>query len=208
MKTVLVSTCWLDNADYMNKTKKWLNYYTDTIYGSIKYDEIILLDNASKFENIRNLIDFYPDVLIQRFTKHLPRGGHLDYPYAWRAVDFFIDLFNEYDKIIYMENDFYVLSNKMCSWINNINSGWHSAWCNKHNFPETALQVIVKDSEDYRAGHPWSRLNGTTMELELPLQVNKELKGDRHSEYLNTIPDNVDFSAQVILDMNVKFKQA
>ncbi len=207
MKTVLVTTAWLGNQDYIDRLNKWLRYYTvGGIQADLKYDDIVILDNASPFTEISKLQCKYQNVMIQRFTEHYGRPAHYDYMYLWRAVDFYKELFKEYDKVIYMDNDMYILSKNMVSDINAIQYGWESPWCKRHNFPETGLQIITKDNTLYNASYPWSRKNGLCMEVELNVTLNKNWNGDRHSEYGIIEQDKSwDFSAQVTVPMKMEY---
>lgn len=209
MKTCLVTTCWLDNEEYLTKTNKWIKYYTELDIA----DTIILLDNASSFENIKNLETGKGNVVVQRFTNHIKRESHLSYGYLWRAVRFFEELLKEYDKVIYMDNDFYILSEKMLNHVVSVENVYESPYCSRHNFPETGLQVITKNNPYYYTFktsneakfNNLEQFNGLTMELELPVFANRDFIGDRYSEY-TIIPDNADFAAQVRLEDEVTFK--
>lgn len=210
MKTILVTTCWLGNQEYIDKTKKFLKYYSHPI--SLQYDNVVLLDNASEFNKIFNLTPSQHPY-VQRFHKHLPRTSILGYPYLWRAVYFFQELFKEYDKIVYMDNDFFLTSEKAISLVNNFNSGYMSFYCNKHKFPETGIQVVTKDCKEY-----WNfvkdlseeefiaKYTGKMMETHLPLtHIEKDLIGDRWSEYGIIKQDpKWDWSAQTLLKTIIK----
>lgn len=201
MKTALVTTCYLNDKEYLQKTVKWINYYA--ALNKLEYDIIYLLDNASDPQNIELLkANIFKHVYIHSFKEHLPRSAHLEYPYLWRAVDYLKYLLEGgYDKVIYMDNDFYLLSEKAIDYVNKVKSGWISFYCNKHKFPETGIQIITKDNENYKNFLKTGDLmsyNGKMMETTLPLsEVNKDLVGDRYSEYLVTdqTPE-MDFYAQ------------
>lgn len=204
MKTILVTTCWLDTPDFLNRTNKWLDYYQWFPY------DIALLDNASSFENIGNLNREAVDIF-QRFHVHMPRKGIWDYPYLWRAVHFFPELFKEYDKVIYTDNDFFLISENAIKYVDEFNKGWASFWCKKHNFPETGIQIVTKDCEEYKQFTKGTleefiaKNNGKEMERLLPLtNINRDLNGDRHSEYgITEQQPGWDFTAQCLTDMKV-----
>lgn len=209
MKTVLVTTCWLDLKEYKDKTIKWIEYYQNNIIYDLNYNATILLDNASTFKNLELIHGLPFKVMPQRFTEHLTRTSHLEYPYLWRAVDFYKELFKEFDKIIYMDNDFYIISEKLVNHINSLDSStWWSPYCNKHGFPETGIQVITKDYKPYNDGFPFMKNNGKCMETTLPVVSEKIWNGDRHSESGITIQQpGWDFSAQVPLNMDIEFNK-
>lgn len=215
MKTILCTTCWLDNDEFNKRTEKWLRYY---IYNSgLIYDNIMLLDNASSFENIqKHSRQWTGNVIIQRFTKHMSRTSHLEYPYLWRAVYFYQELFKEYDKVIYMDNDAYLLSDNAMNYVNNFKNGWASFNCPKHSFPETGIQIITKDCKEYKdfVGNMSEeefikKYNGSVMEGTLPLtEVNRKLIGDRYSEYGIIKQDKIwDFSCQTLLETDMIYRK-
>lgn len=201
MKTVLVTTCWVDNPLYLQKTKKWVKYYAKS---KLEYDNIVLLDNASSFSSLVELSDHLPHwAIIQRFTEHLPRRGHLEYPYLWRAIDFFKELLKEYDKIVYTDNDFYITSDKLAEHINKLEDTWWSPWCNKYGFPETGVQVVTRNNKNFLDFTRNSTLihDGKTMEVTLPVTVDRSWIGDRYGEFeIKPDPKTVDFWAQAMLD--------
>lgn len=217
MKTALVTTCYLNAGDYLEKTKKFIYYYQNLF--KLEQDNIILLDNASSFENIkalnRNIIHNY-GIAIQRFSEHFPRTSLLEYPYLWRAVYFFQEIFKEYDRILYCDNDAFLLSPKAIEWVNEFKEGWESPWCPRHNFPETGIQVLTNCMKYQQFINKFSNendfiyvYNGQMMETTLPITINRDLVGDRHSESnLKEIPNSSDFSCQVTLDMGVKLRDS
>ncbi len=213
MKTVLVVPCWLQDANYLAKTIKWLDYYERQCV-DLKFNDIVLLENASSFSRMKHIKTASPRTLIQRFTEHMPRTGHLEYPYLWRADYFFKELFKEYDKIVYMDNDMYLISKKAVTLVNYFDSGWMSFYCPRHNFPETGIQVVTRDSKAYKdfvgdltQEEFIKKYNGQTMETTLPLtNIIKDLNGDRHSETGTILQQRGwDFSMQVPLEMDIVY---
>lgn len=213
MKTALVTTCYLNIDDYFDKTNKFCNYYY-SLQNDLNIDDIILIDNASckgARIGLLNWINEDCPIRIVHFKDFLGRDSHLSYPYLWRAVYHLKELFKDYDKVIYMDNDFYITSSKLTDYINNLNSGWTTLWCPKHKFPETGIHIVTKDCKEYqdfvKSGN-FMEHNGRMMETKLPVtEVNKTFKGDRWSEYQNSesIPEEADFSAQTPLGWKVNY---
>lgn len=214
MKTALVTTCFLDVEDYRNKTKRFVNYYINDAV-DLNLSSIILFDNASKYENIKECGFDKNFCVVQRFTEHLSRTSHLEYPYLWRAVYYLKDVLKEYDKVIYMDNDFYLTSKNIIEYVNNLNTGWTTFWNPKHRFPETGCHIICKDSTAYNnfineltEEEFIKKYNGLTMETHLPVdKVETKFTGDRYSEYPLEIPSDADFSAQTILQQKVIYHE-
>lgn len=200
MKTILITTAYLDNKEYEDKTIKFVEHY------SKHFDEIEIIDNGSTQEhNIEG-------ATISTFHPHYTHESHLSYKYLWRALyQFQYYLSVGYDRIVYCDNDAFMLSDKMFDWAKNV-EGWASPFCIKHNFPETGIQVITKNCKAYQdfVGGLSEKdfidmFNGLTMETTLPLtDVNKDLKGDRWSEYDEyIIPNDSDFSTQTSLEKKI-----
>lgn len=206
MKTGLITTANLNDPINDEKTRKWLKYYTQ-LKKELGVTGIHVLNNGPTTRYDFDVLNRAGRTRLKfhAFPQHLPRTGHLDYPYLWRAVDHFKECFKIYDKIIYMDNDFYILSERFAKHIKDFRDGWMSPWCARHNFPETGLQVLTKTSQCYPISYPYSRFNGQCMELTLPVSTEKGWIGDRHSEYGVTFQDRTwDFSAQVPLEMEME----
>lgn len=199
MKTALVFTCYLDSEENYKKSVKFVNHYKKFI----KYD-IIGLDNNSSAETIKRFQD-ETNIVIISFDKHLPRDSHLSYPYLWRAVYYLKELLKGYQKIVYMDNDFYVLSGTLMKYVDNLDSGWTTFWCARHQFPETGCHIIVKGCKEYDnfvASNDFMEHNGKTMEKVLPVtKVEKGFIGDRYGEMEKPpLSIEVDFWAQAKLE--------
>lgn len=203
MNTIIITTCYLDEGRYP-RMKKWLEYYLPKM-NALGASKIQLLDNASALPLIHQLQDEVPGFGvtwdIHRYNDHLARGSNIfDYPYIWRAIRDLNNYFDKYDKIIYMDNDFYILSDKMFSYVKNLSSGWTAFWCPKHNFPETSCNVLIKGCSSYEKflQTPIEQYNGTCFERTLPTTFReKGMIGDRYSEYPMNPPANADFNSQV-----------
>lgn len=191
--TALVAPCFLDGEDgYGNnrirRNQRWVNYYT-AIQNKIGFDDIWLLDNSSTRENIDRFLDGVDKTpFIQRFSERLVRreGMPHDYPYYWRALWFIKNLFVSYDKIICIDSDCFVLTERMASYIKNLDSGWTSFWCKRWNFPDSSIWVLTKPEFDLFlkcTQGDWSRKVGECMERDIPFTyVNKDFCCSRFGE--------------------------
>jgi hypothetical protein len=125
------------------------------------------------------------------FDSHLGRPSPELYPGWWRSFTHSLILAEKYhfNKIIHIESDFYILSDRLREYIGNIRTGWVSLYSSAHNFPETAIQVICKDSFpslrsvlDLACQYQFD----FTQEAELIMpftSVNKDFIGDRVGEF-------------------------
>ncbi len=210
MKTVLVTTTYLIPQERYDKTIKFLDYYLK----KTNYD-ILVLDNhssANSSETLNDLRKHYANeqrISIISYTNHYDRPAWHDYKYLWRAVHHLQHLFPAYDKVVYMDNDFYMISPKMFDYVDKLNSGWTTFWAPRYKFPETGCHVLIKGCKNYDdfVNMPMEdfiqKNNLTLMETRLPVTlVNKDLVGDRYPER-ETIPtsyDGIDFWAQARLE--------
>lgn len=221
MKTAIVVTNWAGTEDYREKTVKFLKYYSNDVILKalgISMKDIWIIDNASTQEDLIKLERLcYKENLNPKdyswkyFNKHLTRPTHLEYAYVWRALYFGRDLFQEedYEKIIHMNNDSYILSEKLMNFIKDFKSGWWSPFCPKHGFKECDINVYTKDHVPYweLTAKPYMFYNGKLMEGVLPISGEKNWIGDRYAEYPIEIPINADFVTQVRYDTKIEYNK-
>ena len=113
-----------------------------------------------------------------------------------------------FDRIIHIEADAFLITDRAIAFFNACDSGWAGLWCQRHGWPETTLQIINKDqfaaceaffSQPYAAhlGPPYK-----APEQLIPFTVvNKDLMGDRYGEDGDTIPLTADYASQVRWNM-------
>ncbi len=213
MKTLLFAPMFLDEGDRLERNLKWLEYYKD-IKQYLNYDHIYFVDNASKQSNIDIIKKHHPDIEINQCRVHFKRLTNNAYGYWYRAfskaVKYAMD--NNYDKIIHMDTDVFVLNSKICDYVNNYNNGWMAFWCKMHNFPESTFQIINKDqfqnaynfySEDFLEFYPYG-----IAETRLPLtHIEKRFNGDRFGEKQIEQQDNMDYFGQCPVKTKMMFKK-
>lgn len=224
-KTAIVFPNSAKTEDYRKKTAKFLEYYSQPevleALGLESTKDIWIIDNASKFqedyllgEEIRKNQPYtYWNYSWKRYHKYYDRPSHLSYSYCWRALYFGRELFQEYDydKILHLNNDSFLLSKNIMKHIKNIPNG--KAWmpyCPKHNFPECDINVYTKDFEGYweLTAKPYAFWTGQAMENVLKKykwDVEKNWIGDRWAEYPKDIPPNADFATQVRINQEIRF---
>lgn len=204
---------WLGNEEYYKKTKKFLDYYTQPevmeALGLKSTQDIWLVENASSSYLSDRIFQDYK-ISIKWYPKHLTRTAQLEYPYCWRGLYYCRDLFQEYDyeKIIHLNNDVFIISPNFANYIRDFKSGWMSPFCPRHNWPECDLQIITPDCNEFWeiTGPPYLTHNGIPMEKVIKANCERRWIGDRHSEYgITELPEGLDFSCQVKYDMKVTF---
>lgn len=216
MKTLLVTTSYLEPKQRYERIIRFLDFYK--AQAKVTWD-IMVLDNASPLELYNKFIadakhSVYHDMKSIRYAEHYDRPSHLDYKYLWRAVHQLQTFFDQYDKIVYMDNDFYILKQSMIDYINALSSGWTTFWCGKYGFPETGCHIIVKGCKEYddfiACGMEqfFEQHNKTLMEHELPVtHVEHMFSGDRYGETNHPQTKEMDYYAQNYENkVNLKFE--
>jgi hypothetical protein len=182
MKTALFCTSYI-TPETAHRYQRWLKYYRPLL-SQLKADKIVMLDDGSPCTDLVN-----PDLLLT-WTNHLGRQSIKDYPGWWRSFSSMVRIAEEhgFDKLIHIESDFFVLSPRMLEYLASLSSGWTAMYCQYYDFPETAIQVICKDSfEAYRRIYQQAVLSNYSFprlaEHILPFtHVEKQFNGDRIGE--------------------------
>jgi hypothetical protein len=116
-----------------------------------------------------------------------------------------------YEKIIHLESDAYLVTQKICDYIDSLNSGWVSFYCPKYRFPETSIQVICKDNFDklkQMSSVPLDSYKTSLAEDVIPFtHVESNLVGDRYGECTDKQIPEVDYYNQCKPKTIIKFKQ-
>jgi hypothetical protein len=195
MKTLLFCTSYADSEnEWAERYKKWYEYYGKS---TLAHDQRMIFDDASPV-----MPSFLPDKDFYRFDTHLGRDSGHDYAGWYRSFSqaAVYGQENGFEKIIHAESDAYFISPRIIDFINSLTSGWHTFWCHKHNFQESALQVICPDQiQNYRnfTNHPYSVYRNQLFDAMLPYtDVHRHFIGDRYGEYLHYIPGEADYSCQ------------
>ncbi|OGC23695.1 hypothetical protein A2291_04250 [candidate division WOR-1 bacterium RIFOXYB2_FULL_42_35] len=217
MKTLIFCTSYTDNDP--QRYQNWINYYYPKI-NELGAEQLLLIDDGSKITDLDPKLKVIkaegplPDTLesslnMIHFRDNLGRTALLTYPGWWRSFTFSVKLAQKYsfDKIIHIESDYYVVSQKLIDYLKKIESGWTALWSETYRFPETAIQVICKDAfadleKFYNKGVEFYQENKFFAEQKLPFtKVEKGFMGDRYGENPNLlptdIPQNADYVGQI-----------
>lgn len=230
---LLFATSYIaDRKAWIARYRPWVNFYRLSPLGKLP---LVLIDDGSPYlpEDPDVIVcnpasdgGLVPDkVNIFHFKDNLGRSSLKSYPGWWRSFIFSADLAKRHGhcKIIHIESDAYILSNRLFNKIINFNSGWVTFWLKKYQMPETAIQIICPDQldrlEQMKDHH---LLNREMAENILPFtEIDKEMVGDRYSEFKRNrwifrsrkfdriplfqtdffyepIPENADFATQVV----------
>ena len=203
----------------------------------------MLIDDASPYtppESDAILVapNTIPDTdkpLIVRFPSRLGRNSIHSYPGWWRSFLHSVDIARQMgaQRIIHIESDAFLISQRLRDYIQSLNRGWTVLWASRFNMPESAIQVICDDQFDALAAFQHKsaeELDSDIAERLLPFtHVNKNFIGERYGEFriplLRTgvlrskkfnrlaffqkdyfrerIPANADFATQVTPDQTI-----
>lgn len=224
--TLLFCTSYVDSNDCaQNRYKKWIEYHTSHHF--FKDFPTVLIDDGSEMQYLHDLDcnvvtegNELPEStpLLYHFNSHQgrcktprPYSVHQHFRGWWRS---FLESSRiarelECNKMIHIESDSYVLSNRLCDYIDNVNSGWVSMWCPRYGLPETCIQIINEDrfdAVDSLRDLGYSSFNGVVAEKRLPFShVERGFKGDRYGEYNPHIDiSTVDYYCAYPVDKQLK----
>ena len=207
IRTALITTSYADDDLYLERARLWAMYY----WRRWDFDTIAFDDGSSQARcHILGLTNQPPDHRLQviRFPVHCGRPSDLDYAYAWRAVYAIKALFElfEYDRVIYCETDFAIISERMWAWVESLSEGWSTIMSPGPFFAaESALHVVCRGTQafdEFAASGRFRERVGGMIELGLPFtNVNTEMVGNR-SDLVEAkgVPPGWDYVAQMRLN--------
>ncbi len=181
---------------------KYLNFY-EAIQEQLGIAQIVVVLNGCVVTKKSPFFRFVA------YSDLLPRGLGYHYPYGWRMLYTARMFLHEYDKIIFLDVDGFILTKRLANWVRDLNTGWQALWCPKYKFPDANLMVLCKDSfDDFRhftRGDYTDHL-GLCMEKTLPFtHIERSFNADRYGEW-RAPSEGVDFYAQCPLDMEMRFR--
>lgn len=243
INTLLFCTCYArDEAAWQSRYQRWIQYYE---HGPIDWSRLVLIDDGSPYVPSAEMIGSFSATtgsplaedakLVARFPDNLGRQAISIYPGWWRSFFYSLQLARLMgaSKIVHIESDAYILSQRLADFINEASSGWHVLWSQKHRMPETAIQVICADqftSFEQFQQNSHIQINNEYAENILPFtKIHKDFLGDRYSEmkrnrwifrsrkfdgirlfqrnfFRMQIPNDADFATQVVPWQNFRFQ--
>ncbi|MGY4829698.1 hypothetical protein ACVNIS_14080 [Sphaerotilaceae bacterium SBD11-9] len=169
-------------------------------YGKVSFGDasLFILDDASPYTPPQSEVRLVregevltgdsaiPQLL--RFNQHLGRLAHDQMHGWWRSFLYSLVVARAIgaNKIVHIESDAYILSQRLLDYVTGMKSGWAALWTERFRMPETAIQVICEDQfeklEAFRQ-RKQHELDGLMAEKILPFSdVNRSFIGDRYSE--------------------------
>jgi len=221
MKTLIFCTSFFDTEElYQKRYQKWIDYYSHHPFTNDKY--MYLIDDSSDLELITddglNVINEDQFCSFQELNKiniysfNNRKGLKWSHNSAnnegwWRSFSASLDIAEKYNykKIIHIESDAFLISNRIFDHIDSLKTGWTGLWANKYTFPESCIQVICEDQfESFRdfvscGSHELSK-KGLAEKIIPFTNVERRFVGDRYGEKVNKQMDGLDYFCQTKLD--------
>ena len=240
MKSFIFATSYFsDQETYEKRYLKWINYHKNLPFAKdkkiiliddgspqefvddfgqkvgkvINHEDIDYesntLEGQSTFEDV-NLYHFKERMGINPTENKVGLGGST---VGWFRS--FLQSLNiakkfKFKKIIHVESDAYLISQNICDFMDDLDSGWLSMWCPRYQFVETTIQVICEDNFEKLeklSDLGLDKLEGNMAENILPIEkVCQAFVGDRYGEGTKLQVPDIDYYCQCHPDTKLKFK--
>lgn len=205
---IIFATSSIDSIyDWYFKYKIWLDWHKKMFKDeSIKFifindgelngelnGELPIVNFNELNENIKSSIIYHPEKLGRLHYKGWTRS-------FFSSIDI-AEILGE-NKILHIESDSFVISNKLVNHFKEIQNGWEVLWTKMYNFPENAIQIICKDSfNDFKieANKFKNGLRtGIIENLMTYKTINTDFIGDRYGELNLPFSDKMDYYCQYL----------
>lgn len=214
MNTLLFCTSYAATQEKWDE--RWGRWLKAVLNSGLIADKVLIVDDGSpvlpKWPGVaiepaeapqpseaRTEIHHFADRRGQRVGNELFPGWYRSFAHAvlWGIKQGF-------DKIIHIESDAFLISDRAVRFFNETNQGWTALWCARHRWPESTLQIINRDrfgSCEAFFSNPYSAHLGEpyrAIETLIPCtSIQKNLIGDRYGEESDTVPFGADYVSQV-----------
>lgn len=211
MRTLIFCTSYVAaDAQFVwtARYRRWLNAIRSS---GVWHDQILVVDDGSPiapgWDDCATVEE--PDqikadspTIMYRFRERLGRHGLTDYPGWYRSFGFAVTYARSrgFEKIVHIESDAFLISDRAVRYFNSANEGWISMWSPTHGCPESGLQIVCRDELNNCCEfflQPYSCYRGKAIENLIPFTaVEKSLHGDRHRETVDYVPSDADWTMQ------------
>ena len=221
MKTLIFCTSYFDTEElYQKRYQKWIDYYSSHPFTDDKH--MYLIDDCSDLELITDdsvntinegqLCDFHEENKINIYSFNNRKGLNWFHNSAnnqgwWRSFSTSLNIAEKYnyEKIIHIESDAFLISERIFEHVDSLKTGWTGLWANKYNFPESCIQIICKDQFDsfrnFVSCGPLELSKKGFAEKIIPFtNVERSFVGDRYGEKVNKQIEGLDYFCQTKLD--------
>jgi hypothetical protein len=197
--------------------RRYRRWVDAILAGGLGQDQILLVDDGSPMlpgwpdtdivtvrtaEDVAAISSHAP-VVLAHFPDRLGRNEIYDFPGWYRsfAGGALRAQAQGFSKALHIESDAYILSARLRDFLRDTETGWHTLWSAKYNFPEIAIQLVGADQIGALAEfvrRPYADIVGTTHENIFPYtNVAMEFIGERYGEDEPPVPSGADYAAQI-----------
>jgi hypothetical protein len=176
---------------------EWWNYYRSKFPNAtflIVNDGVVANGLIKKLKQLTN--NQFDESNIISFDEKLGRESHFHWGW-WRSFRTAVLVGKErFDKIIHIECDAIILSQRLFNYLNDTNTGWRCLFSNSYGFPESAIQILNKDKFYLIDSLPENFDFYKIVELYLPFKSERTFIGDRYGE-IGKLPNHkIDYVCQ------------
>lgn len=206
MKTLLFCTSYSQSEPEWNR--RWRRWYDHHKQIGLNFDHCLIVDDGSP------MIPNWTDVEFIHYEDNLGIDNRtLNIPGLYRGFQTVNEYMrsNNYSKLLNIESDAFILSQRLVNYINNINDKWVAFWEPKFQIPELGITIAAgsgltkwfnETDKDY------SFYKGEQLETLLPFEyVEKNFVGERYGERLDYVPKESDYACQISQDWESIYKK-
>ena len=148
LPTLLFCTAYIaEESWWLGRYKPWVDYYQPL---PLRRDATFMLDDLSPYipEDQRLVVlDDLPSkvdpqrINLYRFAEHIGNDRRNRHRGWWRSFLFSLQIARQYGlrKIIHVESDAYLISQRVVDYLTNLDSGWTALWCPTYQMPEAQI---------------------------------------------------------------------
>ena len=214
MKTLVFCTSYAaSELDWNNRQGVWIKALQCS---ALHFDQLLIVDDGSSVlpkwahvEIVRETDaprseDVVSDAPIVLYTheNRLGRQSVFQFPGWYRSFAFGVlyGAAHGFEKIIHLESDAFLISDRIQRHFNQFTSGWFAVWCEAYLFPEIAIQAAAGNEIAAMAAfvrEPYSQLAGQIHEYLIPFtHIERAFIGNRYGEMIGHVPRQADYSTQ------------
>jgi hypothetical protein len=196
MKTLLFCTSYSQTeAEWNRRWRRWYDHHKQI---GLNFDHCLIVDDGSP------IIPSWDDIEFIHYEDNLGiDNSTLSVPGLYRGFQTVNEYMrnNNYSKLLNIESDAFILSQRLVNYINNINDKWVALWEPKFQIPELGITIAAgsglekwfdETDKDYRF------YKGEQLETILPFEhVEKNFVGERYGERLDYVPEESDYACQI-----------
>jgi hypothetical protein len=208
-RTLVFCTSFSATADtWTFRYRLWLNAIRSS---DIIHDHVLLVDDGSPLlpawpdTRITNELHTSPapgSVTLFHFDQRLGRSAGSVYP-GWSRTFCLAARFAEshgFDKIIHIESDAFIISERMRNYIDEVSDGWIAPAIQSERMPESAIQIMAGTGAAAYfefSKRSYARSVGMLAEHIIPFtKIERAFIGSRYGETLSHVPRDADFVTQ------------